>query len=163
MLGRGVASTLQGLSESLEERSAQRSRAASTSTVEAVRRALDTTASQLDAFSRGAADASVRARRSAGAAAGAAGGGVGGPGGGGGADTGAGAGAGASTATSVPEFTPGPAEMDHLVSSSYAVGRNLLVRFVNDEIDQSSALAKRLQVRFRGQGDECQVPSLIAC
>ena len=152
MLGRGVASTLQGLSESLEERSAQRSRAASTSTVEAVRRALDTTASQLDAFSRGAADASVRARRSAGAAAGAAGGGVGGPGGGG-ADTGAGA--GASTATSVPEFTPGPAEMDHLVSSSYAVGRNLLVRFVNDEIDQSSALAKRLQVRFRGQGDEC--------
>jgi hypothetical protein len=160
MLGRGVASTLQGLSESLEERSAQRSRAASTSTVsleavEAVRRALDTTASQLDAFSRGAADASVRARRSAGAAAGAAGGGVGGPGGGGGADTGAGAGAGASTATSVPEFTPGPAEMDHLVSSSYAVGRNLLVRFVNDEIDQSSALAKRLQVRFLGQGDEC--------
>ena len=160
MLGRGVASTLQGLSESLEERSAQRSRAASTSTVsleavEAVRRALDTTASQLDAFSRGAADASVRARRSAGAAAGAAGGGVGGPGGGGGADTGAGAGAGASTATSVPEFTPGPAEMDHLVSSSYAVGRNLLLRFVNDEIDQSSALAKRLQVRFRGQGDEC--------
>ena len=157
MLGRGVASTLQGLSESLEERSAQRSRAASTSTVslEAVRRALDTTASQLDAFSRGAADASVRARRSAGAAAGAAGGGVGGPGGGGGADTGAGAGAGASTATSVPEFTPGPAEMDHLVSSSYAVGRNLLVRFVNDEIDQSSALAKRLQVRVRGQGDEC--------
>ena len=155
MLGRGVASTLQGLSESLEERSAQRSRAASTSTVEAVRRALDTTASQLDAFSRGAADASVRARRSAGAAAGAAGGGVGGPGGGG-ADTGAGAaGAGASTATSVPEFTPGPAEMDHLVSSSYAVGRNLLVRFVNDEIDQSSALAKRLQVRFLGQGDEC--------
>jgi hypothetical protein len=150
-----VASTLQGLSESLEERSAQRSRAASTSTVEAVRRALDTTASQLDAFSRGAADASVRARRSAGAAAGAAGGGVGGPGGGGGADTGAGAGAGASTATSVPEFTPGPAEMDHLVSSSYAVGRNLLVRFVNDEIDQSSALAKRLQVRFLGQGDEC--------
>lgn len=155
MLGRGVASTLQGLSESLEERSAQRSRAASTSTVEAVRRALDTTASQLDAFSRGAADASVRARRSAGAAAGAAGGGVGGPGCGGGADTGAGAGAGASTATSVPEFTPGPAEMDHLVSSSYAVGRNLVVRFVNDEIDQSSALAKRLQVRFRGQGDEC--------
>jgi len=155
MLGRGVASTLQGLSESLEERSAQRSRAASTSTVEAVRRALDTTASQLDAFSRGAADASVRARRSAGAAAGAAGGGVGGPGGGGGADTGAGAGAGASTATSVPEFTPGPAEMDHLVSSSYAVGRNLVVRFVNDEIDQSSALAKRLQVRFLGQGDEC--------
>ena len=155
MLGKGVASALQGLSESLEERSAQRSRAASTSTVEAVRRALDTTASQLDAFSRGAADASVRARRSAGAAAGAAGGGVGGPGGGGGADTGAGAGAGASTATSVPEFTPGPAEMDHLVSSSYAVGRNLLVRFVNDEIDQSSALAKRLQVRFRGQGDEC--------
>jgi len=150
-----VASTLQGLSESLDERSAQRSRAASTSTVEAVRRALDTTASQLDAFSRGAADASVRARRSAGAAAGAAGGGVGGPGGGGGADTGAGAGAGASTATSVPEFTPGPAEMDHLVSSSYAVGRNLLVRFVNDEIDQSSALAKRLQVRFRGRGDEC--------
>jgi len=153
-----VASTLQGLSESLEERPAQRSRAASTSTVslEAVRRALDTTASQLDAFSRGAADASVRARRSAGAAAGAAGGGVGGPGGGGGADTGAGAaGAGASTATSVPEFTPGPAEMDHLVSSSYAVGRNLLVRFVNDEIDQSSALAKRLQVRFRGRGDEC--------
>ena len=65
-----------------------------------------------------------------------------------------GTGAGASTATSVPEFTPGPVEMDHLISSSYAVGRNLLVRFVNDEIDQSSALAKRLQVRFRGQGDE---------
>ena len=157
MLGKGVASALQGLSESLEERSAQRSRAASTSTVEAVRRALDTTASQLDAFSRGAADVSVRARRSTGAAAGAAGGaggGTGGPGGGGGADTGAGAGAGASTATSVPEFTPGPVEMDHLISSSYAVGRNLLVRFVSDEIDQSSALAKRLQVRFRGQGDE---------
>ena len=46
------------------------------------------------------------------------------------------------------EFTPGPQETDSIISSRYSVGRNLLVRFGNDDIDQSSGLARLLQKRF---------------
>jgi hypothetical protein len=46
------------------------------------------------------------------------------------------------------EFTPSPAETDAILSARYAVGRNLLVRFASDEIDQSSGLARLLQARF---------------
>ena len=46
------------------------------------------------------------------------------------------------------EFSPSPEETSALVSASYAIGRNLLVRFADDPIDQSSALARLLQARF---------------
>lgn len=46
------------------------------------------------------------------------------------------------------EFTPGPAETDEAVRRRYGVGRNLLVRFADDGIDQSSGLARLLQSRF---------------
>ena len=46
------------------------------------------------------------------------------------------------------EFTPDPAETDRVVSARYAVGRNLLVRFADDTIDQSSPLARLLKARF---------------
>ena len=46
------------------------------------------------------------------------------------------------------EFSPSPEETSALVSASYAIGRNLLVRFADDPIDQSSALARLLHARF---------------
>ena len=46
------------------------------------------------------------------------------------------------------EFTPGPAELDALVRESYLVGRNLLVRFESDDIDQSYQLARLFVARF---------------
>lgn len=46
------------------------------------------------------------------------------------------------------EFEPGPAETDRLVLDQYGVGRNLLVRFTEDTIDQSGGLARLLQRRF---------------
>ena len=61
------------------------------------------------------------------------------------------AGVGSSSADTLKlddEFTPGPAETDRVVSGRYAVGRNLLVRFSEDTIDQSSGLARLLKARF---------------
>ena len=46
------------------------------------------------------------------------------------------------------EFTPGPAETDRIISDRYAIGRNLLVRFADDTIDQSTPLARLFQARF---------------
>lgn len=54
----------------------------------------------------------------------------------------------AADADSDTEFVPNPEATDGLVLSSYVVGRNLLVRFASDGIDQSSQLARLLQKRF---------------
>lgn len=48
------------------------------------------------------------------------------------------------------EFTPSPLETNQLVSQSYQVRRNLLVKFTNDTIDQTAALTSVLQTRFPG-------------
>ncbi|MBW4691893.1 MAG: DUF1350 family protein [Lyngbya sp. HA4199-MV5] len=48
------------------------------------------------------------------------------------------------------EFTPSPLETNQLVAQSYQVRRNLLVKFTNDTIDQTVALADVLQTRFPG-------------
>ena len=46
------------------------------------------------------------------------------------------------------EFTPSPEDTAELVLTKYAVGRNLLVRFVDDTIDQSQSLAQLFKRRF---------------
>jgi hypothetical protein len=46
------------------------------------------------------------------------------------------------------EFTPSPEETNRLVQERYQVRRNLLVRFANDNIDQTLLLKKLLQERF---------------
>ncbi len=46
------------------------------------------------------------------------------------------------------EFTPSPEEMTQLVTQRYGTRRNLLIRFTNDEIDQTQALAQVLLPRF---------------
>ena len=43
------------------------------------------------------------------------------------------------------EFTPAPAECREAVRASYGVGRNLLLRFRDDSIDETAALAQALQ------------------
>lgn len=51
------------------------------------------------------------------------------------------------------EFTPSPEETNDLIFSNYQVRRNLLIRFNNDDIDQTVSLSPLLQERF---------PSLVA-
>ncbi|MBW4611803.1 MAG: DUF1350 family protein [Desmonostoc vinosum HA7617-LM4] len=46
------------------------------------------------------------------------------------------------------EFTPTPLETNQLVQQRYNVRRNLLIKFNNDNLDQSAALTKILQARF---------------
>lgn len=46
------------------------------------------------------------------------------------------------------EFTPSPEEMTQIVAQRYAIRRNLLIRFRNDEIDQTQALSRVLLARF---------------
>ncbi|UBF29674.1 DUF1350 family protein [Kovacikia minuta CCNUW1] len=48
------------------------------------------------------------------------------------------------------EFTPSPMETNHLVAQKYQIRRNLLVKFSNDTIDQTTALTDLLQTRFPG-------------
>jgi Protein of unknown function (DUF1350) len=48
------------------------------------------------------------------------------------------------------EFTPTPTETRDIVEQNYSVRRNLLIRFKNDELDQSSMLVDILQSRFPG-------------
>ncbi|GAC1493820.1 MAG: DUF1350 family protein [Chamaesiphon sp.] len=48
------------------------------------------------------------------------------------------------------EFTPSPLETISLIAKNYQVRRNLIVKFTNDTIDQSSALADTLQKSFPG-------------
>ncbi|MBK1990562.1 DUF1350 family protein [Sphaerospermopsis aphanizomenoides BCCUSP55] len=46
------------------------------------------------------------------------------------------------------EFTPTPLETNQLVQESYHIRRNLLIKFSNDNLDQSAILTKILQNRF---------------
>jgi len=46
------------------------------------------------------------------------------------------------------EFTPSPQETSDLIAKSYEVRRNLLIKFANDDIDQTVSLTQVLQQRF---------------
>jgi hypothetical protein len=46
------------------------------------------------------------------------------------------------------EFTPSPTATNDLISQRYEVRRNLLVKFINDDIDQTVSLTQVLQQRF---------------
>ncbi|MBD2311540.1 DUF1350 family protein [Desertifilum sp. FACHB-1129] len=46
------------------------------------------------------------------------------------------------------EFTPGPIETNTLIAESYPIRRNLLVKFTNDTIDQTTNLFEILQYRY---------------
>jgi predicted alpha/beta hydrolase family esterase len=48
------------------------------------------------------------------------------------------------------EFTPSPQETDQIIAQNYQVRRNLLVRFTNDTLDQTTRLTEILQNRFPG-------------
>lgn len=54
------------------------------------------------------------------------------------------------TPTVPVEFSPNPAQTNHLVERQYQVPRNLLVKFSNDTLDQSLRLAGLLEQRFPG-------------
>lgn len=46
------------------------------------------------------------------------------------------------------EFTPSPAAMTQIIAQQYGIRRNLLIRFHNDDIDQTDTLASVLLARF---------------
>ncbi|HEY9611835.1 DUF1350 family protein [Allocoleopsis sp.] len=46
------------------------------------------------------------------------------------------------------EFTPSPIETNDLIAQRYEVRRNLLIKFTNDDIDQTASLTQVLQQRF---------------
>ncbi|AUT00089.1 hypothetical protein CLI64_06685 [Nostoc sp. CENA543] len=46
------------------------------------------------------------------------------------------------------EFTPSPLETNKIVQEGYQVRRNLLIKFQNDNLDQSTVLTKILKARF---------------
>ncbi|MDB9518592.1 DUF1350 family protein [Roseofilum reptotaenium CS-1145] len=46
------------------------------------------------------------------------------------------------------EFTPSPEQTEVLIEKDYQIRRNLLIRFQNDNIDQSSRLIEILRARF---------------
>jgi hypothetical protein len=46
------------------------------------------------------------------------------------------------------EFRPSPRETDELIAQHYKVRRNLLIKFTNDDIDQTANLTEVLQERF---------------
>ena len=58
------------------------------------------------------------------------------------------------------EFSPPPEEVRTLVKSGYAVGRNLLLRFVDDTIDETPVLASILQSSAAGASLELTLKSL---
>jgi hypothetical protein len=46
------------------------------------------------------------------------------------------------------EFTPSPQETNRLIAEHYQIPRNLLIKFTNDDIDQTRSLDQALQQRF---------------
>ncbi|WP_427159494.1 DUF1350 family protein [Aliinostoc sp. HNIBRCY26] len=46
------------------------------------------------------------------------------------------------------EFTPSPSETNKIVQEGYKIRRNLLIKFQNDNLDQSTVLTKILKARF---------------
>lgn len=59
------------------------------------------------------------------------------------------------------EFTPPPSETKAMIRSSYAVRRNLLLRFSDDTIDETLPLAVLLQARGRVGGVFCLESGLL--
>lgn len=53
-----------------------------------------------------------------------------------------------SPAMSAMEFTPSPAETNRMIEQHYQVRRNLLIKFRNDDIDQTRALTEVMMRRF---------------
>lgn len=49
------------------------------------------------------------------------------------------------------EFRPSPDETQQLVAENYGIGRNLLIQFKTDDIDQTTALNETLSSRFAAQ------------
>ena len=58
------------------------------------------------------------------------------------------------------EFIPPPEEVRSLVKSGYAVGRNLLLKFVDDSIDETPTLASIMQSSAAGASLELTLKSL---
>ncbi|MFH7024897.1 MAG: DUF1350 family protein [Heteroscytonema crispum UTEX LB 1556] len=56
------------------------------------------------------------------------------------------------------EFTPSPLETNKIIKERYSVRRNLLVKFSNDTLDQSSALSELLEKRFPGMVTAQKLP-----
>lgn len=54
------------------------------------------------------------------------------------------------SSTLAVEFTPSPLETNRLVAQQYQVRRNLLVKFTNDTLDQTTPLTDLLRKRFPG-------------
>ncbi|MBW4519816.1 MAG: DUF1350 family protein [Scytolyngbya sp. HA4215-MV1] len=52
------------------------------------------------------------------------------------------------TSAFTTEFTPSPLETNAIITRDYQVRRNLLIRFTNDTIDQTTALNEVLKQRF---------------
>ena len=48
------------------------------------------------------------------------------------------------------EFTPSPTETNQIIGTAYQIRRNLLIKFTNDNLDQTSALTELLKRRFPG-------------
>jgi len=46
------------------------------------------------------------------------------------------------------EFTPSPCEMESLIAAKYSIERNLLIKFVNDDIDEIPTLSRLLDFKF---------------
>lgn len=46
------------------------------------------------------------------------------------------------------EFTPSPLETNELIAKHYEIRRNLLIKFTNDDLDQTVSLTQVLQQRF---------------
>ncbi len=56
------------------------------------------------------------------------------------------------------EFTPSPEETTDLISQRYQIRRNLLIKFTNDDIDQTLTLNPILQKRFNNMVAFCTLP-----
>lgn len=56
------------------------------------------------------------------------------------------------------EFTPNPRETKNIIAQHYSIRRNLLIKFTDDDIDQSPHLIPILQQRFPGMIASQQLP-----
>lgn len=56
------------------------------------------------------------------------------------------------------EFTPTPRETNNIIARHYSIRRNLLIKFTDDDIDQSDRLIPILQRRFPGMIVTQQLP-----
>lgn len=56
------------------------------------------------------------------------------------------------------EFSPSPEETTDLISQRYQIRRNLLIKFTNDDIDQTLTLNPILQKRFNNMVAFCTLP-----